>query len=55
MSTLFAFDSDDSLWDTHIVIKNLEPISSKTREIIVIRMNRSLAISRHEACEFLSK
>jgi hypothetical protein len=36
-------------------MQNLEPISSKTREIAVIGTNRSFAISRYERGGFLSK
>jgi hypothetical protein len=45
----FAFNSGDSFYGTHLSTKNLRSISFKTRKIVGFGMNKSLAISRHEA------
>jgi hypothetical protein len=43
------------LYDTYLAMTNLRPISSKARKSVVLGMNKSLAISWHEAWEFLFK
>jgi hypothetical protein len=55
ISDLFDFSSADGSWGIYLATKNLKFIFAKVRKIIVLEMNDALAISQHEACEFLFK
>jgi hypothetical protein len=55
ISTLFASNSTDGSQDTHLAIKKLKPIFLQGAKITGPETNGPLAVSRHQACIFLSK